>query len=140
MAAPTAMVPYDQDPSNNVLQHLENLIACGESPSRYLLPNKYDDSSASCINDHEIVGANSDGNDSPLIDPSWENFNTDQLFDDLQQEPPDETDDQGGDNTNKANYNGNPIPLAIWPVPPEPYACTCCQVLREIIHTNGIHM
>ncbi|KAA8531166.1 hypothetical protein F0562_005920 [Nyssa sinensis] len=34
---------------------------------------------------------------------------------------------------------GNPMQLSIWPVPPVPFSCTCCQVLREITHTNGIH-
>lgn len=39
-------------------------------------------------------------------------------------------------NFNPENLNfGNPIQLLQWPVPPEPYTCSCCQVLREIIHT-----
>ncbi|XP_063943249.1 uncharacterized protein LOC108224673 [Daucus carota subsp. sativus] len=29
----------------------------------------------------------------------------------------------------------NPILVAEWPVPEKPYACSCCQVIREIIHT-----
>lgn len=28
-------------------------------------------------------------------------------------------------------------PLSVWPVPPLPFNCSCCQVLREIIHING---
>ncbi|XP_024930473.3 uncharacterized protein LOC112491998 [Ziziphus jujuba] len=28
-------------------------------------------------------------------------------------------------------------PLSIWPVPPVPFNCSCCQVLREIIHVHG---
>lgn len=28
-------------------------------------------------------------------------------------------------------------PLSLWPLPPVPYCCSCCQVLREIIHING---
>ncbi|CAA0838037.1 Unknown protein [Striga hermonthica] len=31
----------------------------------------------------------------------------------------------------------NPVRIPIWPVPPSPYSCTCCQTLREFIHTNG---
>lgn len=27
--------------------------------------------------------------------------------------------------------------LAIWPVTPVPFLCSCCQVLREFLHTNG---
>lgn len=31
----------------------------------------------------------------------------------------------------------NSIPISIWPVPPSPYSCTCCQSLREFFHING---
>ncbi|KAL3655752.1 hypothetical protein CASFOL_000148 [Castilleja foliolosa] len=51
------------------------------------------------------------------------------------------------ENTNNENSNftgfpqippfGNPIRIPIWPVPPSPYSCTCCQTLREFYHTNG---
>lgn len=27
--------------------------------------------------------------------------------------------------------------LAIWPTTPLPFLCSCCQVLREFLHTNG---
>ncbi|KAL6523957.1 hypothetical protein OROMI_031052 [Orobanche minor] len=32
---------------------------------------------------------------------------------------------------------GNPIQIPMWPVPPSPHSCTCCQTLREFYHTNG---
>ncbi|PSR93612.1 hypothetical protein CEY00_Acc28226 [Actinidia chinensis var. chinensis] len=35
---------------------------------------------------------------------------------------------------------GTPVQVPNWPVPPVPYSCSCCQVLREITHTNGIHV
>ncbi|GFZ15570.1 hypothetical protein Acr_24g0017600 [Actinidia rufa] len=35
---------------------------------------------------------------------------------------------------------GTPVRVMTWPVPPVPYSCSCCQVLREITHTNGIHV
>ncbi|KAE8100076.1 hypothetical protein FH972_018005 [Carpinus fangiana] len=31
----------------------------------------------------------------------------------------------------------NMRPLSFWPVAPIPFNCSCCQVLREIIYTNG---
>ncbi|KAF5735169.1 hypothetical protein HS088_TW15G00669 [Tripterygium wilfordii] len=31
----------------------------------------------------------------------------------------------------------NAVPLPKWPREPEPYHCACCQVLRELIHTDG---
>ncbi|KAJ0031148.1 hypothetical protein Pint_13716 [Pistacia integerrima] len=36
------------------------------------------------------------------------------------------------------NVNGgNMRTIPMWPVPAVPYLCSCCLVLREIIHTNG---
>ncbi|KAJ8750500.1 hypothetical protein K2173_015647 [Erythroxylum novogranatense] len=42
------------------------------------------------------------------------------------------SDENLGDNFSDA------IPLEDWPPTPMPYRCSCCQVLREIIHTDGI--
>lgn len=36
-----------------------------------------------------------------------------------------------------SNINGNSRPLSTWPLPPAPFNCSCCQVLREIIHVDG---
>ncbi|KAK3213226.1 hypothetical protein Dsin_017932 [Dipteronia sinensis] len=36
------------------------------------------------------------------------------------------------------NNHGNMRELVVWPVPPVPFLCSCCLVLREIIHSNGI--
>lgn len=33
--------------------------------------------------------------------------------------------------------HGNTRPLSVWPVEPVPFLCSCCQVLREIIHFSG---
>lgn len=48
-------------------------------------------------------------------------------------------DDQNTEYTNFPQFSefGNPIPIPIWPIPPSPYTCTCCQTLREISHVNG---
>lgn len=34
----------------------------------------------------------------------------------------------------------NPIKLSSWPLKVPPYTCSCCQVLREITHTNGVFL
>ncbi|KAK1367947.1 hypothetical protein POM88_034039 [Heracleum sosnowskyi] len=48
----------------------------------------------------------------------------------------DQSNEHFSENFNPENLNcGNPIPLLQWPVLPEPYSCSCCEVLREIIHT-----
>ncbi|MBA0611447.1 hypothetical protein Godav_012135 [Gossypium davidsonii] len=35
------------------------------------------------------------------------------------------------------NDVNNSRPLSLWPTDPIPYHCSCCQSLREILHTNG---
>ncbi|XP_047971864.1 uncharacterized protein LOC125214764 [Salvia hispanica] len=32
---------------------------------------------------------------------------------------------------------GNPVRIPVWPVPPAPHSCSCCQTLRDIFHVNG---
>ncbi|KAL1552317.1 hypothetical protein AAHA92_13128 [Salvia divinorum] len=32
---------------------------------------------------------------------------------------------------------GNPARIPVWPAPPSPYSCSCCQTLRDIFHVNG---
>ena len=48
--------------------------------------------------------------------------------------------DQGQPATNdilgSQNYN-DVMTLTNWPQPPVPFSCSCCLVLREIVHTNG---
>lgn len=34
----------------------------------------------------------------------------------------------------------NSVSLPAWPVRPVAFSCSCCQILREIIHTNGMFM
>ncbi|KAI7728256.1 hypothetical protein M8C21_019039 [Ambrosia artemisiifolia] len=46
---------------------------------------------------------------------------------------PDET------NTRSGEF-GNPIRLSSWPLQVPPYTCSCCQILREITHTNGVEI
>nr|GEW13793.1 hypothetical protein [Tanacetum cinerariifolium] len=45
-------------------------------------------------------------------------------------------------NDNETNVRssefGNPIHLSSWPLQVPPYTCSCCQILREISHTNGV--
>ncbi|KAI3789795.1 hypothetical protein L2E82_02599 [Cichorium intybus] len=44
-----------------------------------------------------------------------------------------------GDNTsNGTNDFGNPIQISSWPLQVPPNTCSCCHILREIIHTNGV--
>lgn len=38
----------------------------------------------------------------------------------------------------ESSREGRPLPT--WPPEPIPFNCSCCQVLREIIYTNGTHL
>ncbi|XP_021978773.1 uncharacterized protein LOC110874368 isoform X2 [Helianthus annuus] len=42
-------------------------------------------------------------------------------------------------NTRSGEF-GNPIRLSSWPLQLPPYTCSCCQILREITHTNGVEI
>lgn len=44
----------------------------------------------------------------------------------------------GVNTANGTNDFGNPIQLSSWPLQVPPYTCSCCHILREIIHTNGL--
>ncbi|KAL7591060.1 hypothetical protein Lser_V15G33652 [Lactuca serriola] len=44
----------------------------------------------------------------------------------------------GVNTANGTNNFGNPIQLSSWPLQVPPYTCSCCHILREIIHTNGV--
>ncbi|XP_057739101.1 uncharacterized protein LOC130956088 isoform X1 [Arachis stenosperma] len=37
------------------------------------------------------------------------------------------------------NNDVNTITLSHWPLPPVPFSCSCCSILREIVHTNGFN-
>ncbi|PIA27726.1 hypothetical protein AQUCO_07600115v1 [Aquilegia coerulea] len=52
-------------------------------------------------------------------------------------DPIDDRDEQeaGADHVNS---DTNAMPLAVWPPEPVPYNCSCCQVLRDIVHSNGM--
>lgn len=43
----------------------------------------------------------------------------------------------GTDHHNNFDENRDFMPLCSWPLPPMPFNCSCCQVLREIIHVKG---
>ncbi|XP_071726936.1 uncharacterized protein [Rutidosis leptorrhynchoides] len=61
----------------------------------------------------------------PIVDPF---INNEMFEDDFQTNP----------STRSSNYGKNAIQLSTWPLQVSPYTCSCCQVLREISHTNGI--
>ncbi|XVF10845.1 hypothetical protein REPUB_Repub07fG0218200 [Reevesia pubescens] len=63
---------------------------------------------------------------------------TDFLDDPVIREPNAENSQRGTDLATESLSNVNSMPLSVWPSEPVPFGCSCCQVLREIVHTNGI--
>ncbi|CAK9158052.1 unnamed protein product [Ilex paraguariensis] len=144
MAEPPTTVSY-HNPFDHDLSSIEEILMSDENPNFDLseLPSLPENNSF-----HILISQSGDDNiadpDDPLVDPFvWEVLN-DSDGNNSQAGPSDIHGQRTGhdrENSNPENLGfGNPVPLSIWPVSPVPYACSCCQVLREIIHTNGIHM
>ncbi|KAF5175520.1 Rwp-rk domain protein [Thalictrum thalictroides] len=52
-------------------------------------------------------------------------------------DPIDDQDEQEARAEHVNSENTNAMPLAVWPPRAVPYNCSCCQVLRDIVHSNG---
>ncbi|CAL5439609.1 unnamed protein product [Camellia sinensis] len=140
MVDPMAVLPY-HDPFDDI-PSLENFLMFDENPNLGLAvvePNSFNQTIIQSSND--IAEAND-----PLADPIiWGNYYPTTATASNSQAGPSEF---CGETSRRQEIPqppqnlefGNPVQLPIWPVPPVPYSCTCCQVLREIIHTNGIHV
>ncbi|KAL4564476.1 hypothetical protein LXL04_028540 [Taraxacum kok-saghyz] len=137
MAQPNGNVSFDEEePVNPNLQSFEHFLMC----ENYVFPP---------LNFTELLQQNdvqSTVDVHPEImhptDPFFDQF----IFDNAIskegfQTGPSETCDQRNNSHNTAkngmNDFGNPIQLSSWPLQVPPYTCSCCHILREIIHTNG---
>lgn len=143
MGDPTAIFPY-HDPYDDI-NTLEQILMSDENPSLSLTEFSSFQQPISCnplisqSGDEEIVDAND-----PLIDPFiWDLCSHEDGPSRMQEE----TNGQEREGCSDYKYNtqcyrnmGSPIQLSMWPLPAVPYTCTCCQVLREITHTNGIYV
>lgn len=159
MADPSSMVPYHDpyeenssefdylsfiaDPSSPVLPVLSSVnepqlqpqfqpvpLPLPEPSSVPYLPNDYHNNTVNFNNNI------ADPND-PFIDPMLWDICNGPNNDHSQEAGP----SQNRGQTSYQRYeeilnDGRPIP--IWPMPPVPFGCSCCQVLREIIHTDGL--
>lgn len=65
----------------------------------------------------------------PLDDPFIRDFCNEPNAEDSQRET-----DFGTESLNRVDSS----PLSVWPSEPVPFVCSCCQVLREMVHTNGL--
>ncbi|XVF52612.1 hypothetical protein PTKIN_Ptkin05aG0032100 [Pterospermum kingtungense] len=126
MANPSSIVPYNNphdtlypDDILNFLAFqnptLEDLTTAQEIPFSYPSP---------------IPQSNEQFDETidPLDDP---------VIRDFCNEPNEENYQRETDSGTESSNNVSSSPLSVWPSEPVPFVCSCCQVLREIIHTNG---
>jgi len=128
MADPSAIVPYhdpyDGPPAENILTFMDDAnptLADVSYSYPTLPPSEFD----------------------PLQDPvTWDICNDSNNEAGTSQAGPSEV--RAGTRNTEGPYfesqsarDWNMRPLSVWPVAPIPYNCSCCQVLREIIYTNG---
>ncbi|KAK3037277.1 hypothetical protein RJ639_029689 [Escallonia herrerae] len=147
MANPNAVVPY-HDPYDDQISIIHQTLVPDEDTGLRAVadipcmaePNTNNPLLPQCD------GGIADAND-PLMDPFiWDLYNNSLLRVDVSEAGPaeirGETDGQAGLNCDpQSNSNhGNPLRVSTWPLPEVPYSCSCCQVLREITHTNGTHI
>ncbi|KAK9289415.1 hypothetical protein L1049_007570 [Liquidambar formosana] len=131
MADPRAIIPYD-DPFDSLytesfFSFLDNSIPNFADLSSPPQPNSYPPP-ISQSGDDNIDGA-FDPSDDPIL---WGLY--------AGEAGPSESNQEEGNDQAPNFGHGNTMPLSFWPVPPVPFVCSCCHVLREIIHTNGNHI
>ncbi|OMO52480.1 Plant regulator RWP-RK [Corchorus olitorius] len=144
MEDPSSIVPYN-DPFENMFSDDEIMnilefsnptledLTTQEQEVPFLYSSSFSDQSSDQIDDFM----------DPLDDPDIRDF-----FNESNTENSHETTSFGffGDMSNQSEMNlesqslnyENSRPVSVWPSEPVPFGCSCCQVLREIIHTNGI--
>lgn len=132
MADPRAVVPY-HDPFDST--HLETLLNFDDHPNPSIANLEPVSSFPPQPRDDGFIQDDID----PFDDPSLWEFCVDPNSNDNQAGPSEvrgETSNQNEENWQ--NLYGNSMQISFWPVPAAPFVCSCCQVLREIIHTNGV--
>ncbi|CAN6582964.1 unnamed protein product [Malus baccata var. baccata] len=153
MADPRAVVPYHDPYENGLCSDIINFLYDSERPildENVPLP-PLDDEGLTCpTNPISLFDEGIQDLDDPLLDQAtWDFLN--QCSNgggnvDSQAGPShiigesSGTSPPRGDNIEQNQGFGDPVPLSVWPAIPVPFNCSCCQLLREIIHSNGNHV
>ncbi|OMO59638.1 hypothetical protein CCACVL1_24704 [Corchorus capsularis] len=144
MEDPSSIVPYN-DPFENMFSDDEIMnilefsnptledLTTQEQEVPFLYPSSFSDQSSDQIDDFM----------DPLDDPDIRDF-----FNESNNTENSQTTSFGvcGEMSNQSEMNlesqslnyENSRPVSVWPSEPVPFGCSSCQILREIIHTNGI--
>ncbi|RVW52342.1 Protein NLP3 [Vitis vinifera] len=114
------------DPPNPNLSDIPSLVKPDSNP--YLIPQSSDELADNTIDPFKDSFAwelcDDSNGDNPQLTPMEVHGETSSQAETSQQQIP---------------SSENSVPLPVWPLPPVPYGCSCCQILREIIHTNGTY-
>ncbi|XP_044463256.1 uncharacterized protein LOC123194161 [Mangifera indica] len=133
MADPRLIVPYhdpyDAPVTDGMLYYIDNSTPTVDDLSLLQDPSLY----ASTSNPANVQDAAGDTFEEPILWNIANNFNGSSS-----QAGPSEFQTETSNQERPENDNGgNTMAIPMWPVPPVPFLCSCCLVLREIIHSNG---
>ncbi|KAJ7958396.1 RWP-RK domain containing protein [Quillaja saponaria] len=140
MADPEAVVPY-YDPYESPLNHNILNFANDQNPTLADLSQPTLQGPFPYTSSLPEINETTPGDNHPFSDPMVHGaFQSNNGGGSTEAGPSNvhaESSHQGQENFGSQNFGEDGIPLSIWPEPPIPFFCSCCQVLRQLVHTNG---
>ncbi|KAH9805126.1 RWP-RK domain-containing protein [Citrus sinensis] len=136
MADPRAIVPYHDPHDNSYTEDIFNFINNPNPTFADLSLFEEPSSIPHSTNNPQSGGIITDAGD-PFDDPLFWDIGNNCNAGSFQAGPSGNQAEMSDRGTPAIENAANMKAFPRWPVPPEPYLCSCCLVLREIIHTNG---
>ncbi|KAG8657226.1 hypothetical protein MANES_03G052300v8 [Manihot esculenta] len=131
MADPRYVVPYHDPHDSPINYEILNFLR-DANPTLENLPST-DEPTSLHVSSDDIVNPNLSLED-PMI---WDIVNQPNSGGQSQGEGPSLNRERRATENLEQRYLDDGKPISVWPPPAMPFQCTCCQVLREIIHTDG---
>ncbi|ESR66267.1 hypothetical protein CICLE_v10010497mg [Citrus x clementina] len=135
MADPRAIVPYHDPHDNSYTEDIFNFINNPNPTFADLSLFEEPSSIPHSTNNPQSGGIITDAGD-PFDDPLFWDIGNNCNAGSFQAGPSGNQAEMSDRGTPAIENAANMKAFPRWPVPPEPYLCSCCLVLREIIHTN----
>lgn len=136
MADPRAVVPYHDPYDSSYTEDIINFLNNPNPPFADL--SLFEESSLppSSSNAHtdDIITDTNDPFDDPLLWDFGNNINGGSS----QAGPSENHEETSNGGRTEIETCADMKGFPVWPLPPVPYLCSCCLVLREIIHTTGM--
>lgn len=134
MADPRYVVPYHDPHDSPINYEILNFLR-DANPTLENLPST-DEPTSLHVSSDDIVNPNLSLED-PMI---WDIVNQPNSGGQSQGEGPWQNRERRATENLEQRYLDDGKPISVWPPPAMPFQCTCCQVLREIIHTDGVFL